>query len=112
MPQLDNLSYLSQFAYLFISFLGTYSFMVFFLIPRAITTKKFKQKLNSIALLTSKFSEKTPNFKLMHIYQLLFAHNVKFYGIFKIQNSILMSRRITQLFHMLKDKKCFMQKVL
>lgn len=54
MPQLDSLTYFSQYVYLLITFVAVYVFVLNFIIPKVASTLKLRQKLNSINLLTVK----------------------------------------------------------
>lgn len=54
MPQLDALTYFSQYVYLLITFVSVYVFVLHFIIPKVASTLKLRQKLNSINLLTTK----------------------------------------------------------
>lgn len=47
MPQLDTLSYFSQFVFLLISFLFIYYFVVTLIIPNTVTAGKLRAKFNS-----------------------------------------------------------------
>lgn len=53
MPQLDTLTYFSQYAYLMISFLGTYVLTLNFILPGLTALTKLRQKLNSLSTLAS-----------------------------------------------------------
>ena len=48
MPQLDALTYLTQYVFLFITFVGTYFFVLSFIIPKTLCAFKVRQKLNSL----------------------------------------------------------------
>lgn len=50
MPQLDILSYFSQFVFLLFSFIAIYYFVITFIIPSAITASKLRAKFNSTTL--------------------------------------------------------------
>ena len=52
MPQLDALTYFSQYVYLLISFVGTYVLVTTFVIPNLVALLKLRQKLNSLTSLT------------------------------------------------------------
>jgi hypothetical protein len=56
MPQLDTLTYFSQFVYLCISFVLGYIFILNRVIPKMISVQKLRGKLNSLALLTWKLN--------------------------------------------------------
>lgn len=49
MPQLDSLSYFSQFVYLLISFLFCYYFVVTFIIPSTLTADKLRAKFRVLS---------------------------------------------------------------
>ena len=48
MPQLDALTYFSQYVYLLITFIAVYYFVLSFIIPKILCTFKIRQKLNSL----------------------------------------------------------------
>jgi Plant ATP synthase F0 len=48
MPQLDTLTYLTQYVFLLITFVGTYFFVLSFIIPKTLCAFKVRQKLNSL----------------------------------------------------------------
>ena len=50
MPQLDALTYFSQYVYLFITFSAVYYYVLYFIIPKIVSTLKIRQKLNSLAV--------------------------------------------------------------
>ena len=50
MPQLDALTYFSQYVYLFITFSAVYYYVLYFIIPKIVSTLKIRQKLNSLAI--------------------------------------------------------------
>nr|YP_010021554.1 ATP synthase FO subunit 8 [Ulva rigida]QOL10395.1 ATP synthase FO subunit 8 [Ulva rigida] len=50
MPQLDALTYFSQYVYLFITFSAVYYYVLHFIIPKIVSTLKIRQKLNSFNL--------------------------------------------------------------
>jgi hypothetical protein len=52
MPQLDSLSYFSQFVYLLISFLFCYYFVVTFIIPSTLTADKLRAKFRVLSQLS------------------------------------------------------------
>lgn len=47
MPQLDTLSYFTQFVYLLFSFLLTYYFVISFVLPNTLTAAKLRAKFKS-----------------------------------------------------------------
>lgn len=47
MPQLDTLSYFSQFIFLLLSFLSIYYFVITFIIPSTLTADKLRAKFNN-----------------------------------------------------------------
>ena len=51
MPQLDALTYFSQYVYLLISFIGTYVLVTTFVVPNLVSLLKLRQKLNSLSSL-------------------------------------------------------------
>lgn len=50
MPQLDIVTYFSQFIYLLISFITIYYFVIVFIIPNTVTASKLRAKFNSTTL--------------------------------------------------------------
>lgn len=48
MPQLDALTYFSQYVYLLITFSAVYYYVLNFIIPKIVGTFKIRQKLNSL----------------------------------------------------------------
>ena len=48
MPQLDTLTYLTQYVYLLITFVAVYFFVLSFIIPKTLSSLKVRQKLNSL----------------------------------------------------------------
>nr|YP_010003131.1 ATP synthase FO subunit 8 [Ulva torta]AZP40243.1 ATP synthase FO subunit 8 [Ulva torta] len=50
MPQLDALTYFSQYVYLLITFSAVYYYVLYFIIPKIVSTLKIRQKLNSLAV--------------------------------------------------------------
>jgi hypothetical protein len=56
MPQLDALTYFSQFIYLLISFIAVYIFILNTIIPKIVSAQKIRQKVNSVANLNSKLN--------------------------------------------------------
>jgi len=48
MPQLDTLTYLTQYVFLLITFVGTYFFVLTFIIPNTLSAFKVRHKLNSL----------------------------------------------------------------
>ena len=57
MPQLDSLTYFSQYIYLLISYVAVYVFAINVIIPKIVSAQKIRQKLNSIALATQKLEQ-------------------------------------------------------
>ena len=47
MPQLDTLTYFSQFIFLLVSFLYIYYFVITYIIPSTLTARKLRAKFNS-----------------------------------------------------------------
>lgn len=56
MPQLDALTYFSQWVYLLLTFVGCYIFVLVTIIPKVVGLLKLRQKLNTIAQVTSKLT--------------------------------------------------------
>ena len=50
MPQLDALTYFSQYVYLLITFSAVYYYVLYFIIPKIVSTLKIRQKLNSLSI--------------------------------------------------------------
>ena len=48
MPQLDTLTYFTQYVYLLITFVAVYFFVLSFIIPKTLCSLKVRQKLNSL----------------------------------------------------------------
>ena len=48
MPQLDALTYFSQYIYLLITFSAVYYYVLYFIIPKIVSALKIRQKLNSL----------------------------------------------------------------
>lgn len=48
MPQLDPITYFTQYVYLLITFIGVYFFVLSFIIPKTLCALKVRQKLNSL----------------------------------------------------------------
>lgn len=48
MPQLDPLTYINQYVFLLITFVGAYCFVLTFIIPKTLCAFKVRQKLNSL----------------------------------------------------------------
>lgn len=57
MPQLDALTYFSQFIYLLISFIAAYVFILNAVIPKVVSAQKLRQKVNSVSSLTAKLND-------------------------------------------------------
>ena len=57
MPQLDTLTYFSQYAYLAISFIGTYVLVLTLIVPNLVALLKLRQKLNSLSSLSASLGE-------------------------------------------------------
>jgi hypothetical protein len=47
MPQLDTLTYFSQFIFLLVSFLCIYYFVITYILPNTLTARKLRAKFNS-----------------------------------------------------------------
>nr|AKF33559.1 ATP synthase FO subunit 8 [Ulva sp. UNA00071828] len=52
MPQLDALTYFSQYVYLLITFSAVYYYVLYFIIPKIVSALKIRQKLNSLTVQT------------------------------------------------------------
>nr|YP_010437033.1 ATP synthase F0 subunit 8 [Ulva meridionalis]UTA96507.1 ATP synthase F0 subunit 8 [Ulva meridionalis]UTA96567.1 ATP synthase F0 subunit 8 [Ulva meridionalis]UTA96624.1 ATP synthase F0 subunit 8 [Ulva meridionalis]UTA96676.1 ATP synthase F0 subunit 8 [Ulva meridionalis]UTA96729.1 ATP synthase F0 subunit 8 [Ulva meridionalis] len=50
MPQLDALTYFSQYVYLLITFSAVYYYVLYFIIPKIVSALKIRQKLNSLTV--------------------------------------------------------------
>lgn len=48
MPQLDPVTYLTQYVYLLITFVSVYFFVLSFIIPKTLSALKVRQKLNTL----------------------------------------------------------------
>jgi len=62
MPQLDALTYFSQYVYLFITFSAVYYYVLHFIIPKIVSTLKIRQKLNSLNLSQAESYKNTAGF--------------------------------------------------
>jgi len=111
MPQLDSLTYFSQFFYLLVSFIGVYILTLRLIIPGLAATEKLRQKLNTVALLAEKcdnvldttlFSREEEE-DLVNCYELLIVGNLTHYV--KPQKLMLTTVRMTQLCQTLYEKK-------
>lgn len=60
MPQLDVLTYFSQFIYLLISFIAVYVFIHSAVIPKIVSAQKLRQKVNSVSCLAGGFHQSSP----------------------------------------------------
>nr|YP_010021477.1 ATP synthase FO subunit 8 [Ulva gigantea]QOL10318.1 ATP synthase FO subunit 8 [Ulva gigantea] len=50
MPQLDALTYFSQYVYLLVTFSAVYYYVLYFIIPKIVSALKIRQKLNSLTV--------------------------------------------------------------
>lgn len=112
MPQLDTLTYGSQYVYLVISFLAVYVFTVQFIIPLLVAIQKLRQKLNTVASLNSKLQRKTQAFsecnELFQSYESLACDNMSHYA--KPRKPWLTTMRMAQLCQTyVQAKECFKQ---
>nr|YP_009560609.1 ATP synthase FO subunit 8 [Ulva compressa]ARO34882.1 ATP synthase FO subunit 8 [Ulva compressa]ATP01474.1 ATP synthase FO subunit 8 [Ulva compressa]AZP40163.1 ATP synthase FO subunit 8 [Ulva compressa]AZT79216.1 ATP synthase FO subunit 8 [Ulva compressa]QDF43120.1 ATP synthase F0 subunit 8 [Ulva compressa] len=60
MPQLDSLTYFSQYVYLLVTFSAVYYYVLYFIIPKIVSTLKIRQKLNSLNLSQAESHKNTP----------------------------------------------------
>ena len=67
MPQLDSLTYFSQYTFLLISFVGTYALVLTFVIPNLVALLKLRQKLNSLSSLTSSLHDASQSYADRHL---------------------------------------------
>lgn len=107
MPQLDALTYFSQFVYLLISFAAVYAFALNFIIPKVVAALKLRQKLNSIAQVTSKLahSDEQHNATLYGTHENLLTSN--WYACAKLSKTWPTCARILQMGNTLRLKKLF-----
>jgi hypothetical protein len=126
MPQLDSLTYCSQFIYLVISFIGVYQLTLGFIIPSVVAAQKLRQKLNTVALLENKLdveldlghiNTKGMSFvatsfgpgvgrspvNMLNTYELLAINNLKYFALPK--RSWLNSTRMVQFCQTIGQKK-------
>lgn len=109
MPQLDALTYGSQFVYLVLSFVAVYVLTVRFIIPELVAVQKLRQKLNTVANLTSKLHRGAEAFvpvvedDLYYAYKRLAGENLSHYA--KPQKPWLMSKRMAQVCQAQIEKK-------
>jgi Plant ATP synthase F0 len=108
MPQLDVLTYFTQFVYLLLSFVGAYIFALNFLLPRVLGAIKLRQKLNSISQATSKLEHSDAD---GHNATLYAAHDnllsANYYACSKLSKSWPTCAMILQMSLTLKLKKLF-----
>lgn len=69
MPQLDTLTYFSQYVYLFSAFVAVYYFVLKFIIPYIVCTFKIRQKLNSLNQENSSYEDTTDSLKLLEAFR-------------------------------------------
>jgi Plant ATP synthase F0 len=107
MPQLDALTYFTQFVYLLLSFVASYMFALNFVIPKIISAQKLRQKLNSIAQVTSKLdhSDAQHNAILYASHENLLSSN--WYACSKLSKSWPSCARMLQMGSTLRLKKLF-----
>ena len=110
MPQLDALTYFSQFIYLVLSFVGVYGLALQFIIPKVVSAQKLRQKLNSVAELTAKLNQGAQDFKpvindddVTYVYEGLASENLSSYA--TPRKPWLICSRMTQLCAGFNQKK-------
>nr|WVH39719.1 ATP synthase FO subunit 8 [Ulva taeniata] len=59
MPQLDALTYFSQYIYLLVTFSAVYYYVLYFIIPKIVSTFKIRQKLNSLTVKAGSYKNGT-----------------------------------------------------
>jgi ABC-type uncharacterized transport system YnjBCD substrate-binding protein len=118
MPQLDALTYFSQYIYLLISFVAVYIFVLNFIMPKVVSTLKLRQKLNSLNLLSNKLNqpslqvyERSKLQTLFTHYDQLLNHNWKT-NTTKQKNDMLQSVRAMQFCMTFRLKKLFCDNVV
>jgi len=104
MPQLDVLTYFTQFFYLLISFLTTYLYANLKILPSVVSVFKLRQKLNSIAFATSKLEHSAFSVRPVTAAQSSLLKSY-FYECSKQYRSWLESALTSQLSHALKRQK-------
>jgi len=116
MPQLDVLTYGSQFIYLVISFVAVYMLTLRLIIPSLVAVQKLRQKLNTVASLTSKLNRSSEAFSpvfdddLYYAYIGLANENLSHYA--KPQKPWLMCKRMAQICQAQYQKKDLLQQTL
>ena len=107
MPQLDALTYFSQFIYLLISFAAVYALTLNTILPSVVSATKLRQKLNSIARVGGKlaFSNAPDNASLSAQYDSLLSSN--WYAGAKMSKSWPNCARMLQMGQTLRLKKLF-----
>lgn len=122
MPQLDSLTYFSQYVYLLISFIAVYMFVLHFIMPNVVATLKLRQKLNSLNLLNNKlteqpsiaqatFDDNSKQQALFSSYEQLVTNNWKLTTT-KQKHSMLVSARAMQYSATFRLKKLFCDNVV
>lgn len=110
MPQLDVLTYGSQFIYLVISFVAVYILTLHLIIPSLVAVQKLRQKLNTVVnSLNEKLNHSaealSPNFDsdLHYAYEDLAKENLSHYA--KPLKPWLMCKRMAQICEAQYEKK-------
>ena len=80
MPQLDALTYFSQYVYLLITFIAVHYFVLSFIIPKTLATLKIRQKLNSLSEIGTTNKSFTPKQAIAESSQLLTVTFNKYYS--------------------------------
>lgn len=116
MPQLDVLTYGSQFIYLVISFVAVYILTLRLIIPSLVAIQKLRQKLNTVASLNSKLNRSAEAFSpvfdddLYYAYEGLANENLSHYA--KPQKPWLTCKRMAQICQAQYEKKDLIQQTL
>lgn len=106
MPQLDALTYFSQYIYLYISFVAAYAFVLNNIIPKVVSAQKLRQKLNSVAVVRSKLSHgEIHNDTLYAAHEALLSAN--WYAYAKLGKTWPTCARMLQMGHTLRLRKLF-----
>lgn len=107
MPQLDALTYFTQYVYLLISFVAAYAFVLNSIIPKVVSAQKLRQKLNSVAVVSDKLGhdESPHNATLYAAHENLLSAN--WYANAKLSKPWPTCARMLQMGQTLRLKKLF-----
>lgn len=107
MPQLDALTYFSQYVYLLFSFVAVYALTLNTILPNVVCVSKLRQKLNSVARVGSKLalSDEPHNASLIAAHDNLLSAN--WYASAKLSKMWPSCVRMLQIGQTLRLKKLF-----